>query len=79
MIAATDTKGLANTQIAIAKRPERLHVLERLTCPILIIAGKEDQIIPEAAVKTMVAANPEAHSVFIPGAGHMPMLERREL
>jgi len=75
MIAATDTKGLANTQIAIAKRPERLHVLERLTCPILIIAGKEDQIIPEAAVKTMVAANPEAHSVFIPGAGHMPMLE----
>jgi len=40
MIAATDTKGLANTQIAIAKRPERLHVLERLTCPILIIAVK---------------------------------------
>ncbi len=75
MIAATDPKGLANTQIAIAKRPERLNVLERLTCPILIVAGKEDQIIPVAAVKAMAAANPEAHLVFIPGAGHMPMLE----
>ena len=75
LIAATDPQGLANTQLAIAQRPERFNVLASLTCPVLIAAGKEDQIIPAAAVQTMIQANPKAHSVFIPGAGHMPMME----
>ena len=75
LIAATDPQGLANTQFAIAQRPERLNVLAALACPVLIAAGKEDQIIPAAAVQVMVKVNPEAHSVFIPGAGHMPMME----
>jgi pimeloyl-ACP methyl ester carboxylesterase len=75
LIAATEPRGLANTQIAIAQRPERLNVLAALACPVLIAAGKEDQIIPAAAVQAMVKANPKAHRVFIPGAGHMPMME----
>jgi pimeloyl-ACP methyl ester carboxylesterase len=75
LIAATEPRGLANTQLAIAQRPERFDVLATLTCPILIAAGKEDQIIPAAAVQAMIQANPKAHSVFIPGAGHMPMME----
>jgi pimeloyl-ACP methyl ester carboxylesterase len=75
MIAATDPQGLANTQIAIAKRPERLNVLANLTCPILVGAGKDDQINPPAAAQAMAKANSGTHLVFIPGAGHMPMLE----
>ena len=75
LIAATDPQGLANTQFAIAQRPERLKVLAALACPVLIAAGKEDQIVPAAAVQAMIQANPKAHSVFIPGAGHMPMME----
>jgi pimeloyl-ACP methyl ester carboxylesterase len=75
LITATEPRGLANTQLAIAQRPERFNVLSALTYPVLIAAGKEDQIIPSAAAQAMVQANPKAHGVFIPGAGHMPMME----
>lgn len=75
LIANTSREGLANTQIAIARRPERFQVLASLTCPILVVAGAEDKIIPLEAAQAMAKANPKAKFVVIPGVGHMPMLE----
>jgi len=74
MIAKMDPDSLINAILAISRRPERLHVLSAFTGPLLIVAGAEDLIVPEAAARMMAHANPLAKFVIIPEAGHMPML-----
>ena len=74
IIVNTDPEGLCNAIIAIARRPDRLHVLTGLKAPILIAAGAEDQIVPQAAARLMARSNPNAKFVILPEVGHMPML-----
>ncbi|MFZ3069877.1 MAG: alpha/beta fold hydrolase [Anaerolineaceae bacterium] len=75
MISGTSAQGLANAQIAIANRPERLQVLQDLGCPLLVVAGAEDMIIPLVASRAMADVNANAKLVVIPDVGHMPMME----
>lgn len=68
-------EGFANVQTAIATRPNRLEVVQSLTCPVLAIAGGKDQILP-----VEIALEPADHAqhgrkVCLPGVGHMPMIE----
>jgi len=74
IIAKTDPEGLCNAIIAISRRPDRLHVLAGLKVPILIAAGAEDLIVPQAVARVMAHANPGAKFVIMPEVGHMPML-----
>ncbi len=75
LIARTEPAGLANTQLAIAARPDRKDVLARLNSPILLVAGNKDRIVPLEAFDRMKKANSKATAVVLPGVGHMPMLE----
>jgi len=58
----------------MAARPDRTEVLESYPGPVLILHGREDQLIPERE-----AARPKASSAVVreilPAAGHMPMWE----
>jgi pimeloyl-ACP methyl ester carboxylesterase len=74
IIAKTDPEGLCNAILAISRRPDRLHVLAGLTAPLLIAAGAEDLIVPQAAARLMAHSNPNAKFVILPEVGHMPML-----
>ena len=63
---------------AMARRPDRLHVLQGFRLPLWVSAGADDQIVPRERVLEMVEAASDSELVVIPAAGHMVMLEQPE-
>ena len=53
-----------------------LGQLEAVTMPVLFVAGDDDQICPEAEMRSLAAWLPMAESLILPGTGHF--FERRE-
>jgi pimeloyl-ACP methyl ester carboxylesterase len=47
-----------------------------ITVPTTLILGERDMMTPAKAGKALAAALPNAHTVVMPGAGHMMMVER---
>ncbi|MCM3470619.1 alpha/beta fold hydrolase [Brevibacillus borstelensis] len=72
----TPPDGAIRTLEAMRERADRQHVLRKLACPVLLIAGKQDQIIP--ADKTFTADGANVTRVLLAEAGHMGMLETPE-
>lgn len=52
------------------------HAIEKLTVPTLVMVGQEDRVTPPGAAIEMTGALPDGRLAVIPGAGHLPMLER---
>jgi pimeloyl-ACP methyl ester carboxylesterase len=53
-----------------------LSAAARVAVPTTLILGERDMMTPAKAGKTLAAALPHAHTVVLPGAGHMMMAER---
>ncbi|GAB3259708.1 alpha/beta hydrolase [Larkinella harenae] len=60
---------------AIAARPERVQVLQNASFPVLIIAGRQDQIIPFDKSQELFDKVPGAQTVVLNNAGHLGMIE----
>jgi pimeloyl-ACP methyl ester carboxylesterase len=61
-------------------RPDRVRImLRRIDVPVLLISGEADRLVPVAAARAAAAANPAWDTVFLPGVGHTPQLERPDL
>ncbi|MDB9312003.1 alpha/beta hydrolase [Spirulina sp. CS-785/01] len=74
--AAVGTIYTAVSQQAAQEMPEAFASLD---VPTLLVAGKEDIIIPTKLAKRAVSLNPETvQYVEIPNTAHFPMLEDRE-
>jgi esterase len=57
------------------QRPPALWpVLERLSCPTLIVWGTDSDVLSETQARRMVAALPKGQLVPVPGVGHAPTL-----
>jgi 3-oxoadipate enol-lactonase len=67
---------LASALAAMRDREDATPLLPRIDVPVLVVAGDEDRIIPVAEAERMASALPDARVVRIPGAGHLPPLER---
>lgn len=75
--------GVAWAQRAMAARPDRTAVLERLGAPVAVVVGAEDSITPldEAEHMVRAAAAPSGPSTgdaaltVVPSAGHLSMVE----
>lgn len=50
--------------------------LAALPIPVGFLWGAHDRVIPPAAVEAAREARPEAPLEFVPGTGHVPMIER---
>lgn len=75
IIANIAPEGASNVLRAIAFRPARLDVIEKLDAKVLSIAGDEDQLMkPEVAFEIAECAK-NGKAVVLPGVGHMPMME----
>jgi pimeloyl-ACP methyl ester carboxylesterase len=58
------------------KLPQRLKRLERTKCPVLLLWGEHDKLVPPAYGKAYLKHIPWAEFKLIPNCGHLPMFER---
>lgn len=74
-----DSEGMVGVISAIAHRPDTMAVLNALRCPIMVLAGKNDEIIPIGTSRLMVSDIDDVNFIEVEEAGHMPMLEKPEV
>ena len=55
-------------------RPALWPALQRISCPTLVMWGRESDILSEAQARRMVDVLPQAELVAVPGVGHAPTL-----
>ena len=60
---------------ALLNRPEQESLLDRITCPTLVMTGALDAWSPPAQHEAMAARIADAALTIVPGAGHMLPLE----
>jgi 3-oxoadipate enol-lactonase len=68
--------GLVAALEALRDRPDSRPTLATIDVPVLVIAGKADQIVPLSEAEAMAAALANARLVRVAGAGHLTPLER---
>lgn len=61
---------------ACAKRDNLRGVLHSVTCPVLLIWGRDDQVTPPATGEEFAQLLPNAELHFLPECGHVPMVEQ---
>jgi pimeloyl-ACP methyl ester carboxylesterase len=60
----------------VLARPQRYQAaMKRLDVPVLLIHGERDRLVPVAAARAALAANPRWEGAMLPGVGHTPQLE----
>lgn len=63
---------------ALVNRPDAAAYLPQVTCPVLLMVGRQDQWSPVAQHQDMLALLPDARLEIIEGAGHFAPVERPE-
>lgn len=63
-------------QKAVMSRPDGLGDLKKITCPALVLCGRQDALTPLDLHEEMAAAIPGASLVVVEDCGHLPPLER---
>jgi len=75
IILKTKPLGIIGSALGMAERSDRTEMLNRITCPVLVIAGEQDQLIPLSYAQEMANHLPNVRFLSIQEAGHMPMME----
>lgn len=65
-------------QRAVMGRPDFRAALPNISCPTLLVCGREDVLTPLAFHQEMLAAIPQARLEIIEQCGHLSTLERPE-
>ncbi|MFJ6541794.1 alpha/beta fold hydrolase [Streptomyces sp. NPDC091385] len=78
MMTGTDPEGAAASLRGRAARPDYRPLLARLTTPALVVTGADDTYTPVADAEAMHAALTDSRLHVVPGAAHLPNLERPE-
>jgi YbgC/YbaW family acyl-CoA thioester hydrolase len=77
IMARTPVAGMVGALAAMRDRLDSTGLLPTLAgLPTLVLAGEEDLLIPPDAARRMASLIPNARLALIPGAGHVPPLER---
>ncbi|HWP36516.1 MAG TPA: alpha/beta fold hydrolase [Gemmatimonadales bacterium] len=76
MIAGSPPAGIIGAIQAMRDRPDSTALLPQIDVPTLVIAGREDRLIPPAASRALADAIPGAQLTLIPEAGHLTPLEQ---
>ncbi len=75
-VRAASVDGIIDALRAMAARRDSRPLLASSTCPMLVVAGSEDRVIPVAESEAMAKAIPGARLEVVPEAGHLVNLER---
>ena len=77
LMAATPVAGIVGALGALRDRPDSTELLGTLAgVPTLVVVGEDDALTPPAQARAMADAIPGARLSVIPGAGHLPPVER---
>ena len=77
IMAATPVAGMVGALAAMRDRPDSTGLLPTLAgLPTLVLVGEQDLLTPPDSARRMAALIPGARLVVIPGAGHLPPVER---
>jgi pimeloyl-ACP methyl ester carboxylesterase len=77
MMASTPVAGIVGALGAMRDRADSTELLPALAgLPTLVIVGEDDALTPPAQARAMADAIPGATLAVIPGAGHLPPVER---
>jgi pimeloyl-ACP methyl ester carboxylesterase len=76
MIRANKPEGAAAALRGMALRTDSRDVLHRFSGPTLVVVGQQDSLTPPARAREMKELLSAGELVEIPGAGHLPNLER---
>jgi pimeloyl-ACP methyl ester carboxylesterase len=68
------TRSVAATVFRQAGRHYR-HAISSVSCPVLLVHGDRDRLVPVAAARAAARDNPGWSVHVLPGLGHVPMLE----
>jgi len=72
------TEALIAGMKAIAGRPDRTSVLRNARFPVLLVLGKQDQLIPLEKTQALANLSAEINVSIIDNAGHLSMVEQPE-
>jgi 3-oxoadipate enol-lactonase len=77
LMAANPVAGIVGALAAMRDRADSTALLPTLTgLPTLVLVGEEDQLTPPEQSRRMAEAIPDAEMVVVPGAAHLPPVER---
>lgn len=76
IILRQSTRGVLCALKALAERNDQTTTLKSLEKPVVIVHGDSDLLIPVERANEMKGLNPDSNLTIIPGAGHLPMLEK---
>jgi pimeloyl-ACP methyl ester carboxylesterase len=62
----------------VLRKPTFARLLHRITQPVLLIHGTEDELIQVETARWMASERPDWTTVLFDGVGHVPMLESPE-
>ena len=66
------TEGALLGGLDILENADSRYALKKLQCPVLLLYGELDSLVPVAAGEAMKALCPKAHLHIVKGAAHMP-------
>jgi len=75
MIMEASVQSLSKTLVALSRRKETCTNLHRISIPVLIVVGKEDQITPPDAARMMQKSIKGSILKIIEHAGHLSNIE----
>jgi 3-oxoadipate enol-lactonase len=78
LIEANPAQALDQALAAMMDRPDSTADLARISCPVLVVCGEEDELIPAAESERLQRAVPRSMLTLLPAAGHLSPLERPE-
>jgi pimeloyl-ACP methyl ester carboxylesterase len=76
MAESIGVQGFVNTVKAQLARPDSMPDLPHITCPTLVLTGREDLVIPLAVHQQMAALLPNSRLVIVEVCGHLSTLEQ---
>jgi len=70
-----DMSAAARSVIATAASSEYRDQIRAVSCPVLLLHGDRDRLVPVSAARAAAQANPSWSLAILRGIGHVPQLE----
>ncbi|HFC53234.1 MAG TPA: pimeloyl-[acyl-carrier protein] methyl ester esterase [Gammaproteobacteria bacterium] len=71
-------RGALEAGLAMLRESDLREELPEVACPVLLISGQRDTLVPPAAARYMAGMLPDARLEILAGAGHAPFLAQGE-